>query len=202
MIFHGVLLHNYNKFQRIYWDSQAEGIYEKWGKSSHDWAVLSLLIDRYKPSSILDVSCGSGRLFGLYQAKNINDVIGIDISEKTLKLANRDFPNVKTMRMKSEDMNFGYNRFDLAICNRTLQHIPKQNIDTVIKKICSSSWMVYINELTSSDDIGIPESKDIFKHEYLSILDKNGFRLCEEGNIGKQTWLLFSKKEEMTNEDK
>jgi 2-polyprenyl-3-methyl-5-hydroxy-6-metoxy-1,4-benzoquinol methylase len=200
MIFYRILLHNYDKFQRIYWDSKAEDIYEKWGKSSHDWKVLSLLIDRYKPSSILDVGCGSGRLFGLYQQKHINDVIGIDVSEKALKLANRDFPTVKTMRMKTEDMNFGYKQFDLAICNRTLQHIPKQNIDTVIKKLCSSSWMVYINELTSSD--GISESKDMFKHDYLSILGKNGFRLCEEGNIGRQTWLLFSKKRERMNDDK
>jgi ubiquinone/menaquinone biosynthesis C-methylase UbiE len=198
MIFHKILLTFYDKFQRLFWESATKEIYEKWGEAREDYETLSKITDKYRPVSILDVGCGTGRLFRLYQEKNINDVIGIDISEKALKLANKNFPNVKTTRMELEDMNFGYKRFDLAICNRVLQHIPKKDIDTVIKKICFSSWMIYINELTSSDDV--PETKGMFKHNYQRILNKNGFHLCEKGNIGRQTWFLFSKKKEVTKQ--
>jgi len=150
MIFCRISLINYSRSQKIFWEMYAEEIHEKWGRISNDYQVLSAIIDKYKPASILDVGCGSGRLFRLYQEKGISDVIGIDISEKALKLAKKDFPNVKTMKMRLEDMDFEHNRFDMAISNRTLQHIPRQNIDTVIKKICFCCKSVYINELTDS----------------------------------------------------
>lgn len=114
------------------------------GQCKGDYEMLSGIIDRYKPASLLDAGCGSGRLFGLYQEKSINNVVGVDISAKALRLANnKAFPSIKTVRARLEDMNFGYKRFDLAISNRTRQHTPRKHVDVVIEKICFSSYLVY-----------------------------------------------------------
>lgn len=170
------------------------------GVTTGNYKVLSMVMDKYKPSSILDVGCGPGRYFRLYHEKNIKDVVGIDISGKALKLANKNFPDVETIKMKVEDIEFEHKRFDLAISNRALQHIPKKNIDAAIEKICYSSNLVYLNELTDSD--GVSESKMMLKHDYEKIFERNGFMLKEKGyiepteikgrKIGRQTWLFFS----------
>ncbi|MCE8428064.1 MAG: class I SAM-dependent methyltransferase [Candidatus Methanoperedens sp.] len=180
----------YNRFQNIFWDLNAEDIYEKWGKSYGDYDIISHLIDKYNPYSILDVGCGSGRLFKLYKEKKIVEVMGIDISKKALEIAGRDHPEIKTMRLKLEDVDLGDKRFDLVLSNRTLEHITKQKIDLVIQKLCSLSNLCYINELTDSDDEN--ENKYLFKHNYKDIFGKYGFVIIEKGHHHKQTWFLFS----------
>ncbi len=192
-----VLLLNYNRCQKVFWERQTENIFQMWGKSKHDYETLAGIIDRYKPTSILDVGCGTGRLFGLFLQKGINDVVGIDISGKALRLAKKSFPNVETKEMKLEDISFGYRRFDLAISNRVLELVPRKNIDGVIKKICFSSKLAYINELTDTD--GVAEALSMFKHDYEEIFKRNGFLLKEKGYIDKQTWLMFSAIRDLRN---
>jgi SAM-dependent methyltransferase len=111
---------NYGKFQRLYWDLRARDIDEQWGSAKDDYKLLSDIIDECNVESVLDLGCGLGRLFALYQSKNITEVIGVDISRVALKLANKAFPTVKTERMRLEDIDFEYRRFDLVISNRTL----------------------------------------------------------------------------------
>lgn len=188
----GILQNTYEKFQDLYWDFMAEKLHKRrLSRRYHqDLEPVLYILDKYKPKSILDVGCGSGRFFKLYKEKNIRDVIGIDISEKALKKAKEMYPDIKTMRIRVEDIDFTYKRFDLAISNRTLQHITKRNIEKAVKKLCYSCRMVYINELTDSD--GVPERIIIYKHNYEELFRKCGFKLIEKGRLGKQTWMLFS----------
>lgn len=186
-----ILQNTYEKFQELYWDFMAERLHKKRLSRQHhqDLEPVSYVIDKYKPKSILDVGCGSGRFFKLYKEKNI-DVVGIDISEKALKKAKEMYPDIKTIKMRVEDIEFAF-RFDLAISNRTLQHITRRNIEKAVKKLCHSCRMVYINELTDSDEI--KERIVIYKHSYEELFRKYGFKLVEKGRLGKQTWMLFSK---------
>jgi len=116
--------------------------------------------------------------------------MGIDIPEKALKKAKEMHPDIKTVKVRVEDIDFGYKRFDLAVSNRTLQHITKRNIEKAVKRLCYSCKMIYINELTESD--GVPERVVIYKHNYEELFKQNGFKLIEKGRLGKQTWMLFS----------
>jgi len=184
----------YERFQELYWDLMAKKLHKERlaRKENPDFKPVYYVIDKYKPRSILDIGCGSGRFFGLYKEKGIKDVVGIDISERALKFARRRYPDIKTIKMRVEDLKFGYKRFDLAISNRTLQHVTKRNIERAIKNICNSCKMVYINELTDSN--GIPERIVIYKHDYERLFEKYGFKLLEKGRINNQTWMLFADK--------
>ena len=184
------ILINYGKLQRVYWEVRAQDLYDKWSKGKHDYQLISDLLDEYDVKSVLDIGCGYGRLFALYQSKNITDVIGVDISQAALRLANKAFPNVKTQRMRLADIDFGYRRFDLVISNRVLQHIREQNIDTVVGEICSFSKLVYVNELVDGD--AYKESKYIFKHDYEQLFGRYGFAMKNKGRLDAQTWFLFS----------
>lgn len=185
--------YSFNLFQRIFWEIRAKDIYESWGQlTTGSYEIISMLIDKYKPASILDAGCATGRFFTIYKEKGIDDITGFDISGKALKLASKAFPDVKLMRIGFEDMEFGPKRFE-TISNRSLEHVPKKSIDLVIQKICFASRLVFISELTESD--GIPETKYVFIHSYEELFKKNGFLLKEKGYCDpakKQKWLLFS----------
>lgn len=188
-----ILVKYYNRFQRLFWETKAESVHKQWGQGTSDYAVLSSIIDQYKPASILDIGCGSGRLFGLFREKQIERILGIDISSKALTLANRRFPEYKTIRARLDDLGekeFGSARFDLAISSRVLQHIHPENIEIAIKKLCSLSTSIYINELSESD--GVNENKYTFCHDYNKLLSGTNFTLLKKGNIDKQTFLYFS----------
>lgn len=178
-----------------FWEDQAAIIHAQWGEESHDFAVLNAIIAQSvqpQPApAILDVGCGSGRLFGLYRANGIADVVGLDIAEQALALANERYPDVPTQQGKVEDLDFPADRFTLAICNRVLQHIPPNAIQQAIGKLCTIAQMVYVNELTASDQLN--EEFFMFRHAYPALFAQQGLRLAESGQIGQQTYYLFKR---------
>lgn len=176
-----------------FWEEQATIIHEQWGEDEHDFGVLKGIFTTYgsadAPLSVLDVGCGSGRLFGLYQANGATDIVGLDISEKALALAAERYPDIPTIQGKVEDLHFAPNRFSLAICNRVLQHIPPGAIHGAIAKLSTICEMVYVNELTASDQIR--EEFFMFRHDYPALFAAHNCQLVDSGTIGKQTYYLF-----------
>lgn len=172
-----------------FWEGQASAIDEQWGRDQHDFHVLGALFQHYHPQALLDVGCGSGRLFGLYAEHGITDLVGMDIAEKALSLAKERYPWAVTFQGKVEDLDFPAKRFDLAICNRVLQHIPPNAIAGALKKLCTICRLVYVNELAESDHL--KEEFFMFRHHYPTLFANQGFRLLEKGQIGQQTFQLF-----------
>ncbi|MEZ4868711.1 MAG: class I SAM-dependent methyltransferase [Caldilineaceae bacterium] len=175
-----------------FWETQASTIHARSGKDQHDFHVLGRIFKSYKVHSILDVGCGSGRLFELYAQYNIQDVVGIDISEKALAIAQKRHPQVSTIQCQVEELDFPPQHFDLAICNRVLQHIPLRMIALAIQRLCTSCRMVYVNELTVSDQLH--EEFFMFQHNYQELFAAQNFRLLEKGKLGQQTFQLYRMK--------
>lgn len=173
-----------------FWEEQAPLIHDQWGDDNHDFAILQEIFVRHAPTSILDVGCGSGRLFELYSQQGITDVVGLDISAQALAIAQERYPAVPTIQGKVEDLDFPDKRFSVAICNRVLQHIPPNAIEGAMKRLCQISTMIYVNELTDSDQIS--EEFFMFRHAYPTLFAQQGFSLTTTGTIGKQTYFLFS----------
>lgn len=174
-----------------FWEEQAEIIHQQWGYDQHDFAILSRIFTNYGVSAVIDVGCGSGRLFDLYAQQGIRDVVGVDISEKALQLANERHPWVPTQQSKVEDLAFPNARFDLAICNRVLQHIPPAAIGNALAKLCTIAQRVYVNELTHSDELD--EEFFMFRHDYEALFAVAGLYRLESGQIGRQTYYLYGK---------
>ena len=182
----------YERFQSVYWDIQAKKLHKKRMKMKNlDDHPLKYILDKYKPKSVLDVGCGSGRFFELYKERGVKKIVGIDISKRALEIARKHHPDVLLIKGKIEETKFD-EAFDLAISNRTLQHVTKRNIRKAIENICECCKMVFINELTESD--GVPERIVIYKHDYVNLFKEFRFKLIEKGKIGRGTWMLFSKR--------
>jgi len=182
--------------RRIYWEVYAPEIDREWGREQDDFGTISRILDRYNPLSILDVGCGSGRLFGLFTDHKIPAVLGIDISEKALLIAQQRFPGIPTLRLSVEEICFEEEKFDLIICNRTLQHIPPEKIVDVIRRLCLCTCRIYINEITPSD--GGKCDEGLFFHNYTTLFGQQQFHMEQSGEIPKhstvkQFFMVFNK---------
>ena len=140
MMYPRILLINYDKFRRIFWESMAKDIYVKWGKGSDDYKVLSAIIDEYKPRSILDVGCGSGEIDIIYGMKGYN-VCGLDISQYAIEIAERHLTKQPQLSGKVRFINGNIeeidltDRFNTAIIYHTFEHVinPHRTLEQTIR---------------------------------------------------------------------
>jgi SAM-dependent methyltransferase len=190
------LLYKSELGREIYWDIRANDIDMNWGKDDTDYELLSGIISEIRPKRILDIGCGSGRLFPLYYSLQVNEVVGQDIAEAALNIAKQryNYPNFILLNKTIENFDFPESYFDLSISNRTLQHIPPESIESVIKAICHSSRFVYINEITTKE-LQSPSSLGfyMFLHDYIQCFKVLNYRIRKEGFLGKKYWYLFEK---------
>jgi glycosyltransferase involved in cell wall biosynthesis len=184
--------------RKLYWDLAAYDIDRRYGGLKHDYETLELLIAKMTPRRILDVGCGSGRLFPLYQSMGIKEIYGQDISRAALNLAKDRFndPAIQLLHTPITDLNFPDSYFDLAISNRVLELIPPDAIRQAIHKIGQLSRFVYLNEMSASDIISIDPK--VFTHNYDELFFEQGFYVKEEGFITSeantcQKWTLYGR---------
>lgn len=177
---------------RRLWEQQATYIHSQWGEAEHDYALLNRLLDRYQPQALIDVGCGSGRLFKLYLQQQIPTIVGVDISAQALAIAGERFPQVTTRCERLEELTFPANTFDLAICNRVLQHIPPHAIRQVTARLCHVARAVYINELSASDELS--ENYYMVRHNYPALFGAHAFTIVDEGRLGEQSYQLYAKR--------
>jgi 2-polyprenyl-3-methyl-5-hydroxy-6-metoxy-1,4-benzoquinol methylase len=192
--YHSFLYRYFKIKNTAFWNDKANNIDKNWGMSDGDFKVLEKIICSQKANKILDVGCGSGRLFPLYSKLGVSEVVGQDISVKALEIAREryDYKIIKTTSKGICDLIYPKGYFDLIISNRTLQHIPSRDIARVIKKLISLGKNIYINEMSDSD-----YSPGVFymvKHDYKSIFEKNNYRITQSGFLNKQTWILFGER--------
>lgn len=181
---------NQLKARRLFWNSRANWIQYRWGAGKADYQIISEIIINHNITSVLDLGCGSGRLFPLYESLSIDDVLGVDFSKNALANAQKRSPRFKTKYTSFEDMDLADHIFDLAITVRTLQYVPKNRISAVVSNICKHSQMVFVSEVTAAE--GVPEKIGFFWHNYPQLFESVDYRQVETGTLGIQEWSLWA----------
>ncbi len=189
-----LLLLNYGRAQRWYWELRTPDLHRHWGEDRADFTVLSDILGRYHPQSVLDLGCGTGRLFPLYKEAGIRKVLGVDIAGRALGIASRLYPGVPTQRVRAEKLRT-HERFDMVVINRVLQHLLPENLPAALDRVTSiGSNAIYINEIGKSDTANLTGARYMFEHDYVPMLAARGWCLSEQGEIpgSRQTYLLFT----------
>lgn len=178
----------------IYWNFRAKDIHNTWGEGTEDFGVLEDVIMDVNPKRILDIGCGSGRCFKLYQQIGIPEVIAQDVSAKALQICRERYPDLEYKLIQSEilDLDYPENHFDLVLSTRVLSAIIPEDIAKTIAHLCRMSRYIYLNE-TSASDPTLPSSY-WFIHDNATLMTKNNFELVKTGMINQQTWHLYKKK--------
>ncbi len=91
--------------------------------NSFEEHVLLKMTKDLKGKRVLDMGCGTGRLISMLQ-KSGAEVVGLDTSEKMLKIARKKFPNVEFVRGDAKATPFENDSFDAVVAAFLIVHIP------------------------------------------------------------------------------
>lgn len=79
--------------------------------------------DNYK---VLDLGCGTGRLYHLFKDFQGVEYVGVDQSEGQIEMAKEDFPNARHEVAEMTELPFGEGEFDIIYCIATFHHLPDE----------------------------------------------------------------------------
>lgn len=188
-----LMLLNYRRAARLYWELRARDLSNRYGRETSDFPVLRSILDRYHPQSVLDVGCGNGRIFPLYIESKVPQILAIDISARAIHMAQQRFPTIQTRRAGIEDLLLS-EHYDLVIATRVLQHLPPENLPHAIHKLSRiARVLIYVNEISDSEEADLSGVRYIFKHDYEKLFAENGWHVAETGMIPgtSQTYITF-----------
>jgi ubiquinone/menaquinone biosynthesis C-methylase UbiE len=159
-----------------------------------------------KNGNILDVGCGAGVDSNFIKSIKFT-VVGIDNSKEMLKIARKNYPEIKFLLKDMRKIKFNDKKFDGIIFSYSLIHIPKNQMPKTLKrfsKIIKSNGYIYISlqlghskEAYINDPFGKNEKLflNIMSLIEVKVLLKNaGFKIIFETKMKpKKNQLNFTK---------
>ncbi|MFB6208737.1 MAG: class I SAM-dependent methyltransferase [Candidatus Nanohaloarchaea archaeon] len=82
---------------------------------------------------VLDAGCGAG-LDSNYLSSRGFEVVGVDLSDKMLEVAERNFPDIEFRKKDLRELDFEKNSFDGVVASFSLIYIPKDDIPGIIQE--------------------------------------------------------------------
>ena len=188
-------------------------IAEKYSKQRKIYQSKPLLLKflKYTPKNptVIDLGCGAGVPVSKFLVENGCKVNGIDFSNGMLKLARKNVPNAKFIKIDIIKMKFKENSFDGAVSFYAIIHIPRKyhsKIYTKLHKILKPNGILLANvsgtctwQQTSKDYLGVPMFWSFYHPKItLKIIKNAGFevlwsKVLKIGNE-KQFWVLAKNK--------
>lgn len=150
---------------------------------------LKKLLNKLEPgSSVLDLGCGSGDPADIEISKK-HEVTGVDISEVQIKLARKNVPGGNFIHGDAGTVEFPSTSFDAVISFYTLEHIPREEHEAILRRIHqwlrAGGYLLLSMEAGDFDDVtgewlGVPMFISCFDPETMKqMVNEAGFELCE-----------------------
>ena len=170
------------------------------------------LLNRLEPgSSVLDLGCGSGDPADVEISKE-HKVTGVDISQTQINLARQNVPTSHFLHGDAGSVEFPPTSFDAVISFYTLEHIPREEHRTILRRIYKwlrvGGLLLISIEAGDFDDVmgewlGVPMFISCFDPETMRrMVNEAGFELLEtaietqveQGNDVPYLWLFGRKR--------
>ena len=150
---------------------------------------LKKLLNRLEPgSSVLDLGCGSGAPADVEVAK-AHKITGVDISQAQITLARQNVPAGYFVHGDASSVEFPAASFDAVISFYTLEHIPRAEHATLLRRICqwlrAGGYLLLSMEAGTFDDVtdewlGVPMFISCFEPETTRrLVNESGFEILE-----------------------
>jgi SAM-dependent methyltransferase len=111
------------------------------GKSAE--IIVPILIELFKPFSVIDIGCGLGTWLKVFIDNGIADVLGIDgdhVDMNKLYITKEQFA---TADLKTE-LNIN-RKFDLVISLEVAEHLPEESADNFINSLSKLGDIIYFS---------------------------------------------------------
>jgi len=102
--------------------------------------ILPIVIELLKPSSIVDIGCGSGHWLAAATKLGVTDILGVDgdwVKESQLAIPRDKF----VPHDLSTPLKLG-RRFDLALSLEVAEHLPESAASIFIRNLCGAADIV------------------------------------------------------------
>lgn len=127
-------------------------IAEKYHKQRNAYPNKSLLFKFIKHlpknSRVLDLGCGAGVPISKFFSDNGYRITGIDFADGMLKLARKNVPKAKFLKMNMTRLKFKANFFDGAVSFYAIIHVPREKHSRIYKrlhKILKNNGIIFVN---------------------------------------------------------
>lgn len=104
--------------------------------------VVPMLLERFKPASVVDVGCGIGTWLSVFRQLGVVDQLGIDGNyvDRGLLAQHLDLslflPHDLERPLRLD------RRFDLALCLETAEHLSPETVDIFVDNLCALSDVI------------------------------------------------------------
>lgn len=102
-----------------------------WDNTPSDISVIENIISSLNINigdKVLDVGCGTGIITPILSSKSKNEVIGIDISNKMIKIAKSKYIDKNVLFYCTNYYKYNTKNFDLIVCFNAYPHFIKQQL--------------------------------------------------------------------------
>ena len=144
--------------------------------------IIAFISDE-NPDKILDAGCGRGD-FSLVLAHRFpnSKVIGVDFSDKMLKLANELSKGIDNLSFNQSDLlalPFREDEFDITICLNTTHHIHQDDFTKVISELARVTKGTLVIEFKNKQTIFWPIMRFLFGRSHNRMVDLYGHTVSE-----------------------
>ena len=152
-------------------------------------------VEKYKPSSIIDIGCGYGRYLKVLNEKFPKlKLVGVDISLNQLNMA-RDYcknnSSISFFEIDGKVLPFEDNSFDMAITYGCLSAVKFGHIKNFLKEIqrVTKQYGVFL-EYYNPTNQSTPTKYYWYKHDYEKIFKKSLINLTTLNENGDTLFLV------------
>jgi len=196
-----IVQRGYSKIARKY--HQQRAVYE------NKLLLTKIMNNVPKGARVLDLGCGAGKPVAKTLADSGYKVTGIDFAAGMVKLAKKQVPNAKFVKMDMTHLKFKDNSFDAAVSFYAIIHVPREKHAKVYKqlhRIVKPDGILFVNcsgpdawESYEKNYMGVPMFWSFYApQKTLSIIKKAGFKILWSKVLAiggeKQYWVLAKNK--------
>jgi ubiquinone/menaquinone biosynthesis C-methylase UbiE len=145
-----------------------------------------------KINRILDLATGVGQFipYLLNENKSITQVIGLDICERSIAQAEKNFQDeskVSFMKVDAESLPFANDSFDAISINNSLHHFEKiGQVLAQARRVLSPAGYLIVNEMTSDSEQNQAQQSHILIHHWFAEIDRQMGRFHDETYTSKK----------------
>jgi SAM-dependent methyltransferase len=109
-------------------------------------AIVPFLMEKFHPSSVIDVGCGIGTFLKVFKQHGVSDILGVDgtwVNKEQLYIDKKEFVEADLEKPIKLDRTF-----DLVLCLEVAEHLSPGAADTIVGSLTSLGKVIVFSAAT------------------------------------------------------